>query len=58
MFHLLIGLNIIIIIIIIIIIVIIIVSSFFLFHKNNFNSTKKIYCYIYIFHLATEYLIN
>ena len=31
---------------------------FFLHKKHNFNSAKKIYCYIYIFYLATECLIN
>ena len=31
---------------------------FFSCRKNNINSTKKIYCCIYVSYLATEYLIN
>ena len=37
----------------IIIIIIIIISFLFLPKENNFNSTKKIYCYIYLFYYGT-----
>ena len=37
----------------IIIIIIIIISFLFLPKENNFNSAKKIYCYIYLFYYGT-----